>query len=596
MQISRYLFNNAQTSLAAMQMELAASDGYKARPTTLNQLMSIFPKGLYDAVWKDGAPKQAGSSSAKGKEKEVASAASLIDVSQADLVDQILKFKAQTMGKQEEKVAKKGRGPKAGKSAVTAPKKPRRDCDLMSARVSAVTTCHWPATGSKPQRDLQFFCAVGVTEHFLLHTVRYREALLPTALGFVRLQLHGILDPCVKPHAVAVLGSPPQMVTTWQFIDRLETPTTAKCPNVNLKALRVAGRRDREREANRAFLRGIRTKIENHPGAWATAEDDEPNTLRSLDSDVADTADAMLEAMWTNMERIVYRDSVHNVNAEFNVADQEVIPPDCLTTRDTARDAHTVDGRVGPSHAAPRTPANAKNARRAPRKEPLKEDEDDPLMKIDFPVQKPVPVPTPRPSTPAVDEDTSMAVIPAPSPFVPRWKDDGPNANWPERLQLLNELTMVKGRTLADLAQQLRAAGMIAPVVHRQSGFYTKAHYIDLHDTARHIARSHCPDALESPADPATAAKTTEKGTSPSRTPTPTYSRSQTPPAGPDGQHSDDSDMEDGELEDEVENLRSTSATSSKAKRARPGDPADKGARKKRRKDGEDADSDDDDE
>lgn len=448
-----------------MQLELSDCAGFKTRPDDFVSLLSIFPNGLYDEAWTTPIPKP-------GKEKPTSCVITTgllkgTNVTADELAHQIRLFRDFTAGK----IESKG---KRGKAIVTSVKRPSRQSELMSARVCAVTTTHWPASTSRLQRDLTFLCAVGITEHFLLETIRYRQALLPSALGELRRKFHSILDPCVKEYPQAVPGGGTRNISSWVFIDRLEAPGTAVAPPVNLKLLHATARRDRDRSENKVILRRLRGRLENHPSAWAASEEDEDNSKRALDSDVAEHADAMLLAIWTNMERSLYRNYMDDQDAEFNVNDQEPIPDDCLTTRHTESDAHTVGTE---SASALRVKTTRKKA------------QTDVITTI---VAAPTPIPMAS-TTGAPAPELSIAVRTT-TERRPQWVDDPSNLTWPERRARLEKAKAdnLKASTISHLQEMLKQGGLVAPKRERPN-YWKKDDFHELFDAALAMAVAGCP-------------------------------------------------------------------------------------------------------
>lgn len=50
-QIASYFFTHAQSTLAALNLELADSEGYALRPSNLANLYALIPEGIYNSVW-----------------------------------------------------------------------------------------------------------------------------------------------------------------------------------------------------------------------------------------------------------------------------------------------------------------------------------------------------------------------------------------------------------------------------------------------------------------------------------------------------------------------------------------------------------------
>lgn len=503
-QIARCIFDNASTCVAALQLDLEASEGFKLRPATLTEVLAIFPKGFYDTVWGMPDPKPGSSGSSKSKLGSYSMGGFLkgTDVTAEEVAGFIRKFRDATVGKMGDEKAKKGRTAKT--AASTAVRRPSRTDDNMAARVCAVTTAHLPATITRLKRDLMIFCAVGLAEHYLVETVRYRQALLPTALGELRLKFHAILDPCVKTHLQATPNGN-RTITSWVFLDRLETPADAKASRVNLKTFHANARRTRDRESNRLYLRGLRVKIENHPGTWASPEDDEDNNQRALDHEVSEHANSMLEAIWTNMERILHRNFVNDDEAPFNVQNQAEIPPECLTQRGSLRDAHTVDESFAVRR---RTPKNARNARKSGATTPATEELDQLPIKAYLPTQKTAPSTSHSAGADLVSVDNSAAppsaAASAPSSDL-QWADEGPNFSWSERRARLEAIAELKTTNLTSIRAKLTSGGLIPPAVSRPN-MWTKDQFKAIFDAALSLAIANSPDPaalVDSSADPA---------------------------------------------------------------------------------------------
>lgn len=327
------------SAVVALQDELTHSEGFNLRPKDGIAVNKEFPFPWYEEAWKGKAPVTRASSSSKAKAKEEPTPLPRFkpgffkdaQITEEEVAKRIKALKTILEGKT-----------KSVKGSQAVIKRPSRESPEIAARACAVTTAHYPATTGNLCRDLAVFGRVGILEHFFVEKIAYRQALLPTALGAVRLKLHGILDPCVEEYVVDVAGGTPETVRTWRFIDHLTTPTTASANPVDHAELRARNAMEKQRKANIAYLKSLRAKIDSCPGAWSTAEEDEKNITRDLDYDVNHDLTAILESMWTNMERQLYRQFVGQDDAEYIIANQMDIPEEILTHRGATRDANTV--------------------------------------------------------------------------------------------------------------------------------------------------------------------------------------------------------------------------------------------------------------
>lgn len=305
------MFTHAQTTLAALDMELAASKGFARRPVDLTALYNVFPEGIYTRIWPAAAPPPAKPSKAstskpkaqtqtkvkaKGKGKDDMTLTDafwddLLTVNEAHLTKQIQAYKSATE-------ALRGR---------TATMRPLRTASTIALRAAAVTACRWPINNSNLTRDLVFFCKVGIIEHYMMKHVRYRQQLLPTALGVVRNDLHRLLDPCVEEYQVKVTDVSGaitlQNVNTWRFLDCFETPADARANPLDQKEFLLTIKQAESSRKMESFLKSLRVKVTANSSVWV-ADEDRP----VLDDDIAVSLDGLITDIWHKFQRDALRE------------------------------------------------------------------------------------------------------------------------------------------------------------------------------------------------------------------------------------------------------------------------------------------------
>lgn len=306
--------------MAALVLELTGSERYARRPQTFTEVKLIFPRALYNEVWGKGNQED---SSSKGKAKANDRDLQLqkffedAQVSEDDLREQLKLYKEAVKP-----------------TKASGIQRPDRDSLNIAERICAVTACPWPASDKNLFRDMSFFCQVGVLEYYMLNAIQYRQPLLPSALGEVRNGFHAILDPCVEQRSVIdPVSGDAVTVDTWTFLDGLQTPPDAAAKQVDVKAFLTRSVRVDAEHANNTYLVNLRKKVENHPSAWARAEDpDVPSTARKIDAQVAHFLNGLLGALYTNTQREVQRTS-DGAFTEYFLGDERPPPPGISTSR-----------------------------------------------------------------------------------------------------------------------------------------------------------------------------------------------------------------------------------------------------------------------
>lgn len=312
------MFTHAQSTLAALDMELAGSEGYALRPSDLTALYDLIPTGLYDSIWAPPPPlkpskakstksKPNAKSKVKAQEKVDMTLSEdfleLADVNEAHLTQQIKAYKSSTDALR-------------GKSST---RRPLRTFSSIALRAAALSICKWPANNSNLTRDLTFFCKIGVIEYYMVEHVRYRQALMPTALGAVRNDLHRILDSCVDEYEVDFVESSgaiaSKTVKTWVFLDGLETPANAKAPPLNQKAFLLASKQAEDTRKMVAFLKSMRVKVYGHETPWIDDDDG-----RAIDEDIQHSLDSLILNIWRKHHRDQHRER-EGVNSWYNIMD-----------------------------------------------------------------------------------------------------------------------------------------------------------------------------------------------------------------------------------------------------------------------------------
>lgn len=350
----RYIFSSAQSTIAALELDLTNCPGFDKRPLTNVEFKAVLPGWLSEAVWK--APPKAtskatssrstgakvASSKAKADDGDKGKAGKLGDflndlqVSVEDVTSQVrlLKTAIHNVGAPVEKI---------GKNPLTILRRPSREHPLLSARVCAVTTAPFPRTATRASRDTHFYLCAGIAEYYFVEKVRYRQSLLPGALGAVRNQIKAILDPCVTPYDVEVENGETRTVSSWVYIDHLDAPESASARPVEHAEVMAIARRDGARAETTAFLARIRAKVEGHEMAKAAKETPE-STEDFLDEGVAESLEALIAAFWTNSERRLYRESVGHPFAKYYLGDEREIPDELVIKSDNALDENTFTG------------------------------------------------------------------------------------------------------------------------------------------------------------------------------------------------------------------------------------------------------------
>lgn len=224
----------------------------------------------------------------------------------------------------------------SGSSVVV---RPLRTDDSIPARVAAVSSCKWPVESGNASRDVAFFWKVGLLEQYMVEKFGYRQRLLPTALGAVRLSLCSLLDPCVEPHVISSLGQS-RDVKSWLFIDHLVPPPSAKAGPVNLEDYLANHKDMAATAANVTWLKGLRNKVQNYPPAWAPGEEDDDPRERRLDFEVSDNLNRLVTSIYAVERRNAMRARTGNPLQKYIVAD-DLPPQDILPTRLTFEDEHT---------------------------------------------------------------------------------------------------------------------------------------------------------------------------------------------------------------------------------------------------------------
>lgn len=329
-QISHTIFT--ATCFLSLELDLASNDDFHSRPDDTSGLMKAIPASFYDEAWK-------GKTTRKGKDKEDAAPTPLksgffkdAQISEQAVVDRIKAFKTIIDSKS-----------KIKKDTVPYIKQPSRESPELAARVCAVTSAHWPSNSANTFRDFGFFCRIGVLEHFMVTHVAYRQALMESSLGEVRLKLKKVLDPCVTPYVMEVPGSAElEKVHDWRFIDGLPTPTRAIAKTILPAQFRAHASLNKARHANITFLKSLRAKVDSNPGAWSVADDGEADKDRDLDHAVNYHLHELLQSFWTNMERTLYRAGLDDPDAEYDMQKQTPMPQEIFTRRGTQMDQNTI--------------------------------------------------------------------------------------------------------------------------------------------------------------------------------------------------------------------------------------------------------------
>lgn len=308
-------------------MELDHCEAVNVRPHTFAEIEKLFPAAIVAEVW----------STARNRAKPKASTEPPPPVQLPSMFTDVgidVTYMRDTM-KQFKRTVDARKSISASKDL----QRPLRTEDSIAARVAAVSSCKWPTASSNFGRDLAFFYKIGLLEQYLVEKYQYRQALLPTALGQVRLSLHTILDTCVEKRTISLQGQTAE-VSTWLFIDQLVPPPNAKAGAVNHADYLADAQEKAATDANVTWLKALRNKVENYPHSWVLPEDGEETGDRSVDEDVSIHLTRLLRAIYLSQQRNSMRQRLGDSTATFVIEDN-MPPDDIYPIRDTFCDSHT---------------------------------------------------------------------------------------------------------------------------------------------------------------------------------------------------------------------------------------------------------------